>query len=760
MAIIGGRKMRSRKILAAVMAAAIVFGSFAALPEKKAKNFGAVTAGAQTFDKEGTSGDFKYGVVEDGYVSGLFITGYTGSEEVLRIPETLKADGKDMPVKGIATGAFANNTTLRSVTITPSIWEIEGGAFEKCTALQSVKFELAENNAQLTVRPMAFAGCTALSNVTFDPDVKGEVGYYWLDEFSFIDCTALKQVTVPRYVGMSNYSPVFGYHQTESGEYPSFTKDADGKIITNLEKNDEFMMNCYMHSGAAQNAFYCGLLIDYVDGPYDNSTINEYVSEANKNNADYNISMADTGFTGTRVNNFEGYADCITNYYADPESLISGYASIGAHRVVDTENKEPLLEFGTVFPYSFFDASMEDGIVSINCYGQGLILNEYEYFMDLVPNDGYIIPKDKLDAARNSAMPYKTAFPRFCDINGNNKFTHNYGAATAMRNGYVFLCSNATDGSAVIADKNGKTVLKLPQSFEYATFPGKTSGSTLYTQTSFTMGSEIEEGYGKGLIPYSSRFRHDGKTIFDADCEKEGFDGWYTDQIDDFKNCGYIDLKGNIVIPQQFSAAGTFTEDGLAWAGTAEYPSKYGYIDTKGNTVIPFEYSYASDFDNGYAVVRKNGKYGMIDKNGKTVVPFEYEDTKGSKGGLMTAEKAGKWGMVDCKGNTVIPFVFEDVSLFGKNKAFAVSENKVYRFDITSAKADYVFGDVNGDGVVDIEDAVKVIAHINGISALTADEEVRADATFNGDVDIEDAVCIISQVNGNSIIAPPDSMKQ
>lgn len=61
---------------------------------------------------------------------------------------------------------------------------------------------------------------------------------------------------------------------------------------------------------------------------------------------------------------------------------------------------------------------------------------------------------------------------------------------------------------------------------------------------------------------------------------------------------------------------------------------------------------------------------------------------------------------------------------------------------------DALLGDVNDDGVIDIEDAVSVIGHVNGQKALTDDEASRADVDGNGVVDIEDAVAIISHVNG------------
>lgn len=57
-------------------------------------------------------------------------------------------------------------------------------------------------------------------------------------------------------------------------------------------------------------------------------------------------------------------------------------------------------------------------------------------------------------------------------------------------------------------------------------------------------------------------------------------------------------------------------------------------------------------------------------------------------------------------------------------------------------------GDVNNDDKIDIEDAVMVINHVNGVTALTDDEIKRADIDGNSVIDIEDAVAIIAHVNG------------
>ena len=51
---------------------------------------------------------------------------------------------------------------------------------------------------------------------------------------------------------------------------------------------------------------------------------------------------------------------------------------------------------------------------------------------------------------------------------------------------------------------------------------------------------------------------------------------------------------------------------------------KWGFLDIKGKIVIEDEYDHARDFSEGLAAVNKSGKWGYINSNGEIVVPFQY----------------------------------------------------------------------------------------------------------------------------------------
>lgn len=82
----------------------------------------------------------------------------------------------------------------------------------------------------------------------------------------------------------------------------------------------------------------------------------------------------------------------------------------------------------------------------------------------------------------------------------------------------------------------------------------------------------------------------------------------------------------------QYDSYGSFGEDGLMWVEKSDYTGKqYGYIDYKGNIVIPFtsEIVEPGDFKHGYAIVSyeqdvmRNGIYAVINTKGEAIFEFE-----------------------------------------------------------------------------------------------------------------------------------------
>lgn len=90
------------------------------------------------------------------------ITGYTGSESDIVIPETLNS----LPVTAIGDSAFASNTTLTSVTIPQGVTSIGSNAFSGCTGLKSISIP----DSIAAVGSGAFSGCSSLTGTLTFPE--------------------------------------------------------------------------------------------------------------------------------------------------------------------------------------------------------------------------------------------------------------------------------------------------------------------------------------------------------------------------------------------------------------------------------------------------------------------------------------------------------------------------------------------------------------------------------------------------------------
>ena len=124
-------------------------------------------------------------------------------------------------------------------------------------------------------------------------------------------------------------------------------------------------------------------------------------------------------------------------------------------------------------------------------------------------------------------------------------------------------------------------------------------------------------------------------------------------------NKSFINTKGEELISlAEYDVAGIFSE-GLAWVGISDTGSqKYGFINPKGEVVIPIRYDDVGDFTEGLAWVGIGDpgkrKYGFINPKGEVVIPFKYSPVEGVsqfKDGLAFVIFNGQWGFIDKSGN-------------------------------------------------------------------------------------------------------------
>ncbi|MBQ6836503.1 MAG: WG repeat-containing protein [Clostridia bacterium] len=124
------------------------------------------------------------------------------------------------------------------------------------------------------------------------------------------------------------------------------------------------------------------------------------------------------------------------------------------------------------------------------------------------------------------------------------------------------------------------------------------------------------------------------------------------------------------------SSLGSFAPYGVALYSTefywlpSEFPAfKYGLVNTKGEFVLQPDFDYISDFQNGMAVVGKNGKYGIVNTIGEFVLEMCFDGLKAFENDRYAPAKSGeKWGYINKKGDFVIEPQFDDAHSFAGGK--------------------------------------------------------------------------------------------
>ena len=217
------------------------------------------------------------------------------------------------------------------------------------------------------------------------------------------------------------------------------------------------------------------------------------------------------------------------------------------------------------------------------------------------------------------------------------------------------------DGKYGFINKKGETI--IPFVFDYAeSFNGE---STIASKGDKSV---IINKEGKIVKEFESGYLRDFS---------EGLAIYEKDENDELRY-GYVDEKGNLIIPRKFySVRGIYGifEDGFA--SVYKYAEgKFGVIDKSGKEVLPFKFESDILYSEELFLVYNNGKAGYYDTNGKCVIPCEYETATPFYEGLAAVEKGGLWGFIDKSGKMVINPVFDDVNSFSDGLAVVKKNDK------------------------------------------------------------------------------------
>lgn len=116
----------------------------------------------------------------------------------LQIPEYIEAYGESYRVVEIGDDVFAWNTSIRTVTLPPSLQTIGKRAFQGCDSLVSINLENVKK-----IGAYAFNSCDLLKSVDLS-------SLFFIDEYTFRSCYALESVKISEKTTSIGYD-AFGY---------------------------------------------------------------------------------------------------------------------------------------------------------------------------------------------------------------------------------------------------------------------------------------------------------------------------------------------------------------------------------------------------------------------------------------------------------------------------------------------------------------------------------------------------------------------
>ena len=176
-------------------------------------------------------------------------------------------------MRKVGDGAFANCTSLPSITLPLGLREIEKGAFSGCTSLASVSFPAA---GLTDIDEGAFYGCTALKAATLP------LGLREIDKNAFWGCTSLTNVSIPASVteiksgafgGCTGLRSVtVGWTVPPMPRYPIFPSVPVANVQLNVPRGTEStyrsmpVWNEFLKIGTVANAEVDGRQIYTTDG--------------------------------------------------------------------------------------------------------------------------------------------------------------------------------------------------------------------------------------------------------------------------------------------------------------------------------------------------------------------------------------------------------------------------------------------------------------------------------------------------------------
>ncbi|NCA66960.1 MAG: leucine-rich repeat domain-containing protein, partial [Clostridia bacterium] len=165
------------------------------------------------------------------------------------ISNTLKISGNSYTVIGIATNAFKNYSSIKSIELPTTLRYIDDYAFSGCTGIKNIVIPAAMEKIGVG----AFEGCTNLETV-----VNLSMGLWKVDNFAFRNCFALREIALPgtiSYLGYGAFAACGSLIDLSIGVGGAYIYDATQRVILEMNNPENNEMQPYiLHTYLATNS--------------------------------------------------------------------------------------------------------------------------------------------------------------------------------------------------------------------------------------------------------------------------------------------------------------------------------------------------------------------------------------------------------------------------------------------------------------------------------------------------------------------------
>lgn len=306
---------------------------------------------------------------------------------------------------------------------------------------------------------------------------------------------------------------------------------------------------------------------------------------------------------------------------------------------------------------------------------------------------------------------------RLIDRTGNVRFTFPQAMSASVFAGGVAEFDTA-DGTLGYVNKKGESRL-FGEKFTRMLLPS--DGYVIYYDSLSNMcvgkldGLElnpVKRPEGMDVVAISTKYRQmivkvddrfgvvdfDGKMIVNPRYKGLEFDSDGMIAVRDEKDrIGWLNTKGEEVIPMKYKKVDFFFSAGKGYAGVSVSGTKSQIIDREGKTCVPAKYSKVGvSWTPGLFFVCKDDEWGIVDKDGNVVCDPQFKSIAGVSDGMFMASSGnGKWGVIGENGIYQTPIIYDEPFITRDNASAA--QSRLFDAGLVADMVDRLIGDLTFD---------------------------------------------------------------